>query len=648
MEARIGKIFADWSKVNKVSIDSSEVEYVCGSVETAIEDRMKVACSKKVLDEFRAELMDIVCAMIPVDEVSGGVLSDLILDFCSLVYPECRSILNPSLDNTLNGVSPVLDLEDVSLAYMGLELLRHTDLRLYPGKVYGLLGQNGVGKTTLLGKMAAGEVPGMPSSVRTAIVGHELVGEELKTVREIIGHNDAILPLLGFSGSNSHLLDIHSGQLSGGWKMKVALGKILGSAAPPDVLLLDEPTNHLDRATVDWLSGFLRTLSKTAVVIVSHDKKFLDATIDFVIHFSDFTLRTVQSGFTEFILREKLDPMTLAPLGKPRMISHPFHLPKPGPLDGIRSNTQTIAKLENVYFEYGSGHNFGVQNISGRITLSSRIALIGPNGAGKSTIVNLLVGRIAPMSGTVYRHPNLRIAYVSQHHIHHLEEFLGKTCLEYFVDRFGSGFDKEVFSLDSLEESKYEQMDRVAKMRKYFEKFPKSRAGRGGVKSLVGRRKSGKSFEYEILWEGYREDQTDWIDREVLETQLGLGKLCSQLDAVIAQKKAQTDQRALDFTSIKKYLSEFGVLPHTAEGKIEGLSGGQKTRLTLAAAVWQHPHMIILDEPTNYLDIPSLESLIAALTDFNGAVVLISHNAAFVDKFATEKWAIEGGKKIDE
>jgi ATPase subunit of ABC transporter with duplicated ATPase domains len=130
----------------------------------------------------------------------------------------------------------------------------------------------------------------------------------------------------------------------------------------------------------------------------------------------------------------------------------------------------------------------------------------------------------------------------------------------------------------------------------------------------------------------------------VLETELGVGKLCAGLDSIIAMKKSGTDQRQLDFKSIKDYLKNFGILPHTAEGKIAGLSGGQKSRVTLAAAMWTYPHLLVLDEPTNYLDAASLDSLLDAISNFQGAVVVISHNERFVEKFSKERWVIEAGK----
>jgi len=201
-------------------------------------------------------------------------------------------------------------------------------------------------------------------------------------------------------------------------------------------------------------------------------------------------------------------------------------------------------------------------------------------------------------------------------------------------------------NLESVTESNYEQLDRIAKAKKFVNKCG-GRSMPGGVEALVGRRKEGKEYAYEVKWASYTADKTDWLPRSVLETELGVGKLCSALDAIIAQKKSGTDQRALDFNSIKAYLKQFGLLAQTVEGKISGLSGGQKSRLTLAASMWVHPHLLILDEPTNYLDMSSLDALLDAVANFHGGVVVISHNAPFVDRFAKEKWIIDHGRRVD-
>jgi elongation factor 3 len=633
--------------------EEAEADYIEDIIKSLFAEFKKLQVSQRDYKSLLEESKEIVGPIIGEYLSSDSDVYNLLIDTIIRVFPEAKgAFYSDEFESSSVTEYPLLDFSDLTLAFMGLELLRHTSLKLYRGRVYGLIGKNGVGKTTLLNKLAGGDVPGFPQNCTTCMVKHELEGsDELMTPRELI-RNNSILVDVGFLGPNEYLQDIPCSELSGGWRMRTSIGRAL-SKQKIDLLLLDEPTNHLDRDCVDWLVSFLNKLDDVAVVIVSHDEEFLNRVIDFVIYFYNHKLRLVQSNLTDFVISEGLDPVTLVPNSLPSdALTHAHSalgivLPKPGSLDGVKSRTQTIAKLDDVCFVYppsgSKERRAGVWNISGRICLGSRIALEGPNGAGKSTIVSLLVGSLSPDSGAVFRHPNMRIAFMSQHHVHHLESCLDKTCLDYFVERFGSGTDKEVMKLESISESSFEQLDRVAKGKKFAPKCG-GRSANGGVECLLGRRKEGKEYSYEVQWMNWRSDQTDWIPRSVLETELGVSKLCSALDTIIAQKKAGVDQRKLDFNSIKKYLESFGILAHTAEGKIAGLSGGQKSRLTLAAAMWTFPHMLVLDEPTNYLDSASLDTLQDAIANYGGAVVVISHNRQFVERFASEKWLVENGR----
>ena len=651
IEDSVTKVFASELASRVITLDESELDYISAAVARVLEERKRLTPTKLIAKELSEEIVEIIGPSLS-EWIHKDAEKQILLVTVALIgviFPSAFSLLIPSEDSG-SGPSdiPLLEFPDLSLAYMGLELLRHTSLSVYRGRIYGLIGKNGIGKTTLLNKLANGEVPGFPKNVKCGIVRHELVGQyELMTPREII-KDPKILAEVGFVGKDIGLADTPCSDLSGGWRMRTSIGSTI-AAGDIDLLLMDEPTNHLDRECVDWLIRFLKGLRKVAVIVISHDEEFLNKTVNYILYFYNFKLKTIQSNFTDFIVAEALNPVSLTPLSVPDTmiapVSLPIILPKPGPLDGVKSNSQTIAKMENVCFTYpvtNSNRKAGVVNISGRLTLGSRISLVGPNGAGKSTIASLLVGALTPDAGSVYRHPNLRIAFVSQHHVHHLEEMLDKTCLDYFVDRFSTGLDKEVMNLESIVETSYEQLDRIAKAKKFATQC-NGRSAHGGVEALVGRRKEGKEYAYEVQWMRQPTDKTDWITRSVLETELGVGKLCISLDAVIAQKKAGTDQRSLDFTTIKAYLRNYGILPHTAEGKIAGLSGGQKSRLTLAAAMWTYPHLLILDEPTNYLDSASLDTLLDSVAHFQGAVVVISHNAPFVEKFSKEKWTIEAG-----
>ena len=640
------------SNLAGMSLGPEEIEYIASVVGSMLEEHSGAPSTKAILSEIRDEIADTISPIISEHASVDTFISNLCLSMMEVSFPLVRSVLSKAADSANSGAEvPLLEFPDLSLAYMGLELLRKTSLTLYRGKIYGIVGRNGIGKTTLLNKLANGEVPGFPKSVSTGIVRHELVGDfQRMTAKEIIADR-AVLEAVGFVGKDAHMASIPCSDLSGGWRMRVSIGYTISGSKETDLLIMDEPTNHLDRECVTWLIGFLKSQKNMCIIMVSHDEEFLDLTIDYLIYFHNHTLKTIAThSFSNFVEIEKLNPITLLPLSEETGVNTvlPFILPKPGSLDGVKSQTQTIAKLEDVCFTYpvrSSGRTAGVTNITGRISLGSRIAMVGPNGAGKTTVANLLVGQMMSNSGEVYRHPNLRIAFVSQHHVHHLEQFLDKTCLQYMVNRFGAGLDKEVMGMDSVVETSYEQLDRITKAKNYASKCD-GRSWPGGVKGLVGRRKEGKEYAYEIQWVSQPADKTNWLTRIEAEAELGIGKLCLAYDVIVAQKKAGTDQRGLDYTSIKSYLKQFGILAHTAEGKIAGLSGGQKSRLTLAASMWIYPHLLILDEPTNYLDSSSLDAMLDALSHFSGSVVVISHNAPFVERFAKEKWTVENGKMI--
>jgi elongation factor 3 len=137
-------------------------------------------------------------------------------------------------------------------------------------------------------------------------------------------------------------------------------------------------------------------------------------------------------------------------------------------------------------------------------------------------------------------------------------------------------------------------------------------------------------------------DKNKWLPRAWLEEN-GFGKLVDRLDA---QEAAAAGLHSTPLTSanIAKHLSEVGLdSEFTLHHRMRGLSGGQKVKVVLGAACWQHPHLIVLDEPTNYLDRDSLGALAGALKQFEGGVVIISHAGEFIDATTTEKWIVGGG-----
>jgi elongation factor 3 len=147
---------------------------------------------------------------------------------------------------------------------------------------------------------------------------------------------------------------------------------------------------------------------------------------------------------------------------------------------------------------------------------------------------------------------------------------------------------------------------------------------------------------YEVKWQFKATDQNTWVSKEIL-VKMGYLKLVQREDERQAAMQGLQDKQ-LTQPSIEKHLTDFGVDPESGSHcQISQLSGGMKVKVVLAAAMWQNPHILILDEPTNYLDREGLGALVLACASYKGGVLIISHNKEFCDNVATEKWIMKGG-----
>merc|ERR1712045_1093951 len=165
--------------------------------------------------------------------------------------------------------------------------------------------------------------------------------------------------------------------------------------------------------------------------------------------------------------------------------------------------------------------------------------------------------------------------------------------------------------------------------------------------------KKEETYEYEVKWQMKGIDATNWVERDIL-IKMGYVKLVQREDE---RQAAMTGLMTKQLTQagVEKHLGDFGVDPESASHtQIHSMSGGMKVKVVLAAAMWQNPHILILDEPTNYLDRDGLGALVLAIKDYQGGVLIISHNKEFCDGVATEKWImnkgylrIEGESKVD-
>lgn len=466
---------------------------------------------------------------------------------------------------------PILKLDDIFLSFGGTPLLAGAALQVEPGDKICLVGRNGSGKSTLL-KIAAGlveaqsgEVFRHPSAtVRYLEQAPDFAG--FQTVQAYaesgLGPGDDhyrvtyLLSHLGLTGEEDPK------NLSGGEARRAALARVL--APEPDILLLDEPTNHLDLPTIEWLEGELQK-SRSALVLISHDRRFLEKVSTATGWLDRGTSRRLDRGFAHFeAWRDQVleaEELEQHKLGK--AIEREEHWLRYGVTARRKRNMRRLGELQTMRSQY-RGHKgpqgtvqatvsdaqesgklvieadkitktFGdraiVAPFSIRVHRGDCIGLVGPNGAGKTTLLKMLTGQLAPDTGTIKLGTNLEIATLDQK-----REDLNpdETLAHYLTD------------------------------------------GRGENLLVNG------------------------------------------------------EQR-----HVTGYMKEFLFQPEQARTPIRNLSGGERARLMLARIMSRPANLLILDEPTNDLDIETLDLLQEIVAGFPGTVILVSHDRDFLDRTVT-------------
>ncbi len=503
---------------------------------------------------------------------------------------------------------PLLTLAHAHLAYGDAALLDDASFVLQPGERVGLIGRNGSGKSSLLKLLAGLEAPDAgelqrAQGLRCAYVPQEGGLDAAATVFDAVadGLADARALRLRYEqhASGDDLAALHAqldtldawhweqrvattlsqlqldgtrrvGELSGGSAKRVALARAL--VAAPEVLLLDEPTNHLDLDAIAWLEGWLQGFGG-AVVVVSHDRAFLDAVATTIVELDRGRLRTYPGNFAAFERRrdEELAAEAAAAARADKLLAQEEAWVRQGVearrtrsvarvqrLQGLRAQRaqrrealgqarlaidagmrsgRIVAELEDAGFAWASGAPPVVQGFSATFLRGDKVGLIGPNGAGKTTLLRLILGELEPTAGRVRRGTNLQVAYFDQQR---------------------SRLDPDATLAESVSPG------------------------------------------------------SDWVE------------IGGRRRHVIA------------------YLGDFLFPPQRARAPVRTLSGGERNRLLLARLFALPANLLVLDEPTNDVDIDTLELLEELLQAYAGTVFLVSHDRRFLDRVVTSTVAWEG------
>lgn len=423
--------------------------------------------------------------------------------------------------------------------------------------------------------------------------------------------------------------------------MKLALARAILLNA--DILLLDEPTNHLDVHNVKWVQDYLLSLTNTTVIVVSHDTKLLDQVCTDIIHIEDFKLENFRGNLSKFV-EVRPEAKCYFELVSTKFS---FKFPAPGKIPGINSKGKALMKMDKITFTYPGVAKPQLTNVSVQVCLASRTGIVGVNGAGKSTMIRLLMGELEPDkgSGSITKHPNCRVGYIAQHAFHHIEAHLDKTCNEYIRWRYQTGDDREALVKVTAVMTEQELKQQKAKIE--IPMYDKNTDTEIKIKAIIeqvfhtrqtNRKKNTDEYECQLAGSTSR----CWLPRKVLEEN-GWAKLIKQIDERIALRETMF-ARPLTVSNVTKHMNDVGLADEfSTHMKIGALSTGQKVKVVLGAALWNQPHILILDEPTNYLDRDSLGALAGAIREFEGGVIMISHNSQFVDTLCPQIWHLENG-----
>merc|ERR1712048_208283 len=527
------------------------------------------------------------------------------------------------------------------------------------GYKYGLIGEGG--KSTLLAAISENKVDNFPdaSEVKCVFVQTDIMGEKSHLncidyvmdddkIKELsFTEEQVVKSLLDFGFGNSSVnpnspaqVDHGVSTLSGGWRMKLALARAM--LIDPDILLLESPTDHLDVVNIAWIQQYIKDCKKT-VIFTSQSKETLNECCTHIAQIKRLKLTTFFGNLDSLIAKDA-DVEEYFKMDKVKEDAIKFTFPSPGPLEGVKSRSKALIKMQKCTFTYPGNDKPTIEDISFQVSMVSRVGVCGKNGEGKSTAIKLLTGENIPQLGSVYKHPSVRLGYLAQHSFDTINDHPSKTANEYIRWRFEiPGEDKEATKKSTTTLTDEEE----AEMLKTYTFAFKDAEGNpvklvGVVDSLTGLRKKDKEgvVSYQVRFSGKGEDGNAYIPMSELEkaNKICFGKLIKAVDEKIAAMSGLYI-KPLTQQNVEEHLALIGLEPELASHtKLSQLSDGEKVKAVLGACMWMSPHIIVFDEPTNSLSWDSLVALVAAIKDFKGGVVVISHNQAFIDEVCNEIW----------
>lgn len=486
----------------------------------------------------------------------------------------------------------LISLQDVSLGFGGPRLFDEINLQIEQGEWVGLLGRNGMGKSTLL-KLVHGDffpqsgVVSRQQNLRVAYLPQEVPAEVVGKVIDIVASGlDSPIPAADEPHWQGQLqieqvisrmqldADAEFETLSAGMKRRVMLAR--GLVKTPDLLLLDEPTNHLDIASIDWLEGFLKRWGGT-LLFVTHDRVFLQKLTTRIVELDRGRLFDWNCSYTTFLerkearlsaeaeqnvlfdkklaqeevwIRKGIEARRTRNEGRARALKRLREQrlerrERPGKVrmqvQAEKRSGKLVIEAENVNYSFGD--QLVVSDFTTTIQRGDKIGIIGPNGSGKTTLLRLLLGELTPQSGGVEYGTNLEIAY---------------------FDQLRAQLDDNKSVLDNV--------------------------GQGSDNVTI----NGRSRNLNV------------------------------------------------------YLEDFLFTRDRVNAPISALSGGERNRLLLARLFAQPANLLVMDEPTNDLDVETLEILEDMLLDYDGTLLLVSHDRAFLNNIVTSTLAMDGSGQVIE